>query len=128
MKSGMLFKPGTVALAIFIAIVGYGTYNLVSNDVQDIGDSTSDQREQLLECSGLSIEFVQVEEKANSTTVTFRSNRDLNSVKVDFGDSNASGEVKNISSQQLNSFSAPVSNFSNIFLKADGCSQIFSRE
>lgn len=121
MKGQFKFKPGTIALFFFIAIVGYATYTLVAGDLHDIGASTEDEREFVMKCSELDISFVDVERHNSSVDVFFRSNRDLPGVSIGFEGSNASRVVEDITADKLHNATVNVSSYSNIYIETGNC-------
>lgn len=125
-KGQLKFKPGTIILALFIAIAGYAIFTLVSGDMQSLNDKTLEDRQKTFDCSTLNIEFVDVREENNTLEVFFRPNRDLERVNVGFrGQDNSTRIIRDLRSSRLQNASA-TGNFSSVHIKASSCSQIFS--
>lgn len=118
---GQMFKPGTVALFIFIAIIGYMSYTLVSSNVHDIGDSASDERENAMGCSELDVDFIDVSENDRNTTIFFRSNDDLSGISIGFEGLNTSRTMTDIRANQMYNATVNVSGYDNIYIETDRC-------
>lgn len=121
MKGQLKFKPGTVALFFFIALVGYVSYTMVAGNLDDLSNSASAERESAMGCSELNIEFVHVNEFDEQVQVFFRSNDNLEGVNVGFEGSNTTKLVEDIRANTLHSTTLNVSDYSNIYIETDRC-------
>lgn len=118
---GQMFKPGTVALVIFIAIVGYMSYTLVSGNVNEIGETASDERKAAMDCSELDVNFVEVDEKDRNVTVFFRSSDDLSGISIGFEGLNTTRTMTDIQANTIHNATVNVSDFDNIYIETARC-------
>ena len=125
MRGQLSFKPGTIALFIFIAIVGYVSYTLVAGNMHDIGDSTSEERDSVMSCSELDIEFIDVDESGNNLNIFFRSNRELPAVVIGFEDYNRTRLVENVGANRIYNATANLSEPSNIYIETEMCEDAY---
>lgn len=125
MRGQLNFKPGTIILFFFIAIAGYAIYTLVSGNMYDIGESASEDRDSVLKCSELDIEFLDVGESGENISIFFRSNRDLSGVEIGFKESNTTRLVEDVEAGEMYNATLNVSSYSNIFIETDECPKAY---
>lgn len=125
MKGQFKFKPGTVVLFFFIAIVGYTSYTLVAGNLHEIGTSTSEERESVMQCSELNIEFVDVNQFDEQVQIFFRSNKDLSGVNIGFDGSNTTRLVEDVRANTLYNTTVNISDYSNIYIETDRCADAY---
>ena len=118
---GQRFKPGTVVLFFVIAVVGYMSYTLVSGNIQELGSSAEDEREVVMDCSTLELEFVDVSETREGVRVFFRSNDDLAGVGVGAESSNKTSTVEDVEKDRMYNATLNVSDYSGLYLETDRC-------
>lgn len=125
MKGQLSFKPGTVALAIFIAIVGYIAFTLVSANVNQLGETAREDQDAAMDCSELDVQFINIDQTDDGVEVFFRINTDLQGVEVGLENSNETDLVENVKANQLHNASLNVSSYSRVYIDTGRCNNPF---
>lgn len=129
MKGSLLLRPGTIFLFILIALMGLGLYTWANTEIGSTRESSLENQDNAITCSGLSISREDLNSYSNSTEIFFKSNKDLERVNVKFrGSENVNVTIGPLERGELRQASANISNFSSVSLKAASCDQIFRYE
>lgn len=127
-EENVILKPGTVLLAVFMISLGLIMFNWTSGFFQDSDQKAEEDRKNLEKCSGLNIDIVDVSVEGDNVTTFFSVNKQMKTVYVNFeGYRNVTKSVENVAPGSLRTASAKISNISEVYFKAKGCSQVFRR-
>jgi hypothetical protein len=126
-KGQLAFKPGTILLLVFIAVFGLFVYNWASSSVGETGNQTIEDQAEALECSRLSVEFLNFRQESNFTSVSFQFNQPVETANVNFrGKENKSVEIQRLKEGSMRTAEANGTGYSNVYISTEGCGKVFS--
>ncbi len=124
----ILVKPGTILLAVFMVSLGLIMFNWASGFLQTSDKKTTQESKDLQKCSGLEISIVDIDIEDSEVNAFFKVNKQTETVYVNFeGDRNVTKKVADSAPGSLRTVNAEVSNLSEVYFKAEGCSKVFRR-
>ena len=118
-------KYQSLVLLLVGCLLFYGMYTWTNEYIERTDERTEDQRNSLVKCSELQVNYVDREFRENSTTVFFTVNRPLEAIKISFrGRNNASTVIRDVEENSVYTASANISGVRKIGAVAQECSEL----
>ena len=128
-RKGAFLRPGTILLFVFIALFGFGMYNWATTNLSDTRESSLEDQNNAIACSGLEIYEQGIQTSEDRVTLFFEVNRDVERVDLNFeGEKNITRTVRLVQKGRIQSSTVNMSNFSSVSLKTRECSRVFQFE
>jgi hypothetical protein len=123
MGDNFLIRPGTIFIVILGLIIGMGVYNWSE---QIFPSPTDNSGSQAVDCSSISIEFVDQSSNDTHHTVYVQSGQERSYAVIMRGENlNHTEIVENPGRGEVSQITAPVSDLNDLWVTVNGCSRVF---
>lgn len=115
----------SMALLVIGAFLFYGMYNWTAEYMETTDERTEEQRQDLVKCTELDVDFVDREITNSSTTIFFTVNRPVEALKITFrGKNNASKVVRDVVKNSIYTTTVNITGVRQVGAVAKECSEL----
>ncbi|PSG98766.1 MAG: hypothetical protein BRC29_01400 [Nanohaloarchaea archaeon SW_7_43_1] len=126
-KGQLILNPGMALLIVLIAFLGFFVYSWSADSVTSTGNETLQEQQNVIGCTKLNIEIVEFNSEDNSTSVSFRSDREFENISVVFlGENNMTQNFDKVEPQEIETATVSGTRYSNVIIEAQGCGRVTS--